>query len=280
MNSELINSKEGYLGDTESKLDCDPGETAEADCPRSEAEDPPDVSSSSLKRKCSDSESDMSTDAENRLVIDCSDSDRMSQNISSPTGGGGKNVPLKSSQNNNVQDIRITRSKAMLLAKMSYVNQTLCQKPMQSVTNRDHEMDNMSCEDTPKSSDSSDLGKLLENVTSSGCSGIKENTSCSEVTNKMSEDTAMLKEDHATSMSIRNPHDCSAVDAEEQEKRTRGTGLNPPSPGFNVSYRLWKLSKDEGQPGDRKEGFLKGDYSNREIKVLVRCKVDGHEVNI
>lgn len=251
------------MGNTESKLLC---ETAGEECSRSEVEDPPDVSANSFKSKHSNSayESDVSTDAEDRLVIDSS------EDIS---------MPRKSSQKSNVENVRITRSKARLLAKMSYVNQSLFQKPMQS--NGDHDMDNMSfCEDTrssPKTTDSSDLGKSLENVTSLGFSGTKETTSCSEVTNKMPED------DHTTNMSVRSQYECSAVDADKKEKQDKEaslTGFTPPGPWFNVSYKLWKLSKDEGHTGDRKEGFLKGDYSNREIKVLVRCKMDGCEVNI
>lgn len=272
--SKLINSRKGSVGDTESKLLYDAGETAEADCPRSETEDPADVFANSLKSKNSNSEyeSDVSTDAEDRLVIDSS------ENIIIPTGGGAKNVPLKSSQKNNVENIRITRSKARLLAKMSYVNESLCQKPMQS--NGDRDMDNISfCEDTPKTTGSSDLGKSLENVTSLDYSDTKENTSCSVVTNKMPEDIVVPEDDHATNMSVRNHEfECSAVDAEKKGKQTREAGSTPPAPGFNVSYKLWKLSKDESHTDDRKEGFLKGDYSNREIKVLVRCKVDGCEI--
>ncbi|XP_023703080.1 little elongation complex subunit 2 isoform X2 [Cryptotermes secundus] len=269
--SKLINSKEGSVCNTERQLLCDTEETAQADCPRSEA----DVSANTCKGKHSsrECESDVSTDAEDRLVIDSG------ENTSIPTEGGVKNVPLKSSQKSDVESIRITRSKARLLAKMSYVNQSLCQKATQS--HRECDLDNtFFCEDTPRTTNNIDLGKSLENVTSLGYSGTKENTSCSEVTNKMSEDI-IVPEDHTTTTSVRTQYERCAVDADKKEKQKKEaglTGFTPPGPGFNVSYKVWKLSKDEGHTGDWKEGFLKGDNSNREIKVLVRCKVDGCEI--
>lgn len=262
----------------ERKLLCDTEETAQADCPRSEAEDPPDISANTCKSEHSNSEceSDVSTDAEDRLVIDSG------ENTSIHTEGRAKNVPLKSSQKSDVESTRITRSKARLMAKMSYVNQSLCPKPTRS--NRECDTDNtFLCGDTPRTTDSSDLGKSLENVTSLGYSGTKENTSCSEVTNKMSEDIVVPEDDHTTTTSVRTQYERCAVGADKKKKQTKEaclTGFTPPGPGFNVSYKLWKLSKDEGHTGGRKEGFLKGDYSNREIKVMVRCKVDGCEVNI
>jgi hypothetical protein len=193
------------------------------------------VSADSLKSKHSDS------DGEARLVIDCDDSNRVSPN----------SKHLKSSQQPNVGSVRITRSKTRSLADVSYVNQTVCQKPVQS--NREHEVDNKS---------------FLEDSRTD----TKEYTLCSEVTNKMCEDSVVPEDGHRG--------ECSAVDAEERERQTREVGFTPLGPGFNVSYRRWKLRKAEANADDWKEGFLKGDHSNREIKVLVRCKVDGCEVNV
>jgi hypothetical protein len=152
----------------------------------------------------------------------------------------------------------MTRSKTSLLVKMLYVNQSLCQKPMQS--NRDHQMDNKSFSEDTRT-------------------GTNENSPCSEVANKMYEDTAVPEEGHDTGMSTRNQGECSGVNTEERERQTRELGSTPMGPGFHVSYKLWKLSKDEGHTDDWKEGFLKGDQNNREIKVLVRCKVDGCEIH-
>jgi hypothetical protein len=293
---------------TESKLntvlDSDTRETPDSDIEshfsKTEIRGSADAHVNSSKRKHSESyndsecESDMSTDTENRLVMDCSDSDR---NSKTPTKSGGKKMSLKSAQNNNFEeDTRVTRSKARLMEKMSYVNQSLGQKPIQFVANKDHEMDSKNLyKDTCKASDDSDLEKSLRNVRPSGCFDTKENTSYSEVTNKMSVVTVRPEDEHigscSFSMSTKNQQDfsanksCSAqkltdVDTKAQEEKMKVAGLNVSTPGFNMSYRLWKLSKDEGHLDDRKEGFLKGDFTNHEIKVLVRCKVDGHKVNV
>jgi hypothetical protein len=242
--SKVTNNKEG-------KLHCDTGEQVKPDCIRKNVEDPHDVSADSSKSKHSNSECE--SDDEGRLVINCSDFDKSPNSI--PSQHVEKNVHLKSSQQTNVENVCKTR----LLAKMSYVNQSLCQKLTQS--NRDHEMDN----------------KPFSEDTHTGTNG---NTQCSEVTNKIYRDTVVPGDGHAAGMNIRNQGECTAVDAEERERPTRALGSTPMDPGFNVSYKLWKLSKDEGHTDDWKEGFLKGDHSNREIKVLVRCKVDGCEVNI
>jgi hypothetical protein len=227
----------------------------------------------SLKRKHStgysnsECESDVSTNSENRLVIDCSDSDR-SPEKKSPRSSG-KNISLKSAKNNNVEeDTRVTRSKAELIAEVLSVNQSLGQKPVQFVADRGHEID-MSSEDTPETTDGSKLEKSVKNVRQSDSFNIKENTSYSEVTNKVSVGTVVPN--HIES--------CINTSVRHQEKKSKEAALILSTPGCNVSYRLWKLSKDEGHLNDQKEGFLKGDCSNREIKVLVRCKVDGYEVN-
>ncbi|XP_021932865.1 little elongation complex subunit 2-like isoform X1 [Zootermopsis nevadensis] len=285
-------------GHTESKHNSDFNtiETSDSDdelrFSKTETKESTDGHVNSLKRKhsesCNDSdcESDMSTDTENRLVIDCSDSER---NSKTPVG---KN---KCAQNNNVEDdSRVTRSKARLIEKMSYVNQSLGHKPVQFVTNKEYEIDNKNLrEDTCKTFDGNDLEKSLKNVRLSGCFDSKDYTLDSEVANKMSHDTVRPEEEHVESWSINkstridqefpanepgSAQKLIDVDAEAQDAM-KVAGLNVSTPGFNVSYRLWKLSKDEGHPDDRKEGFLKGNCASHEIKVLVRCKVDGYKIN-
>jgi hypothetical protein len=286
----------------DSVLDFNSRETSDSDSEscfsQTDMKETADAHVNSSKRKHSDSyndsecESNMSTDAENRLVIDCSDSDRNSK--ISP-GSDGKKMSQKSTQNNNVEeDTRVTRSKARLMGKMSYVNQSLGQKPVQSVANRDHEKDNMCVyEETCKTSNGSDLEKLLKNVS---CFDTEDNTPYLEVTNRVSEDAIGPESEHIGSCSINksagNQQDSSAgkscsaekltnVDTKAKEGKMKDAGLIGSSPpGCNISYRLWKLSKAEGHPNDRKEGFVKGDSTNHEIKVLVRCKVDGHKVNV
>ncbi|KAK7871684.1 hypothetical protein R5R35_009048 [Gryllus longicercus] len=51
----------------------------------------------------------------------------------------------------------------------------------------------------------------------------------------------------------------------------------PPSSKTNVTYRLWKLNCEERQKEDLNEKFLKGRSSQKELKVLVRCKMDACE---
>jgi hypothetical protein len=206
----------------------------------------------------------VSADGEDRLVIDCSDYDSVS------AGDVEKNVPLKSPQDNNVTDVCMTRSKARLLAKMSYVNESLCQKPAQSMGSESL------CEDSPKTTDSSGLEKSLEAGTSLGYFGTAESTPCSDGTNRMSEDTVVP----ASGVSVRRQSECSAANAHERERQTGDVGLTAAGAGSNVSYKLWKLTKDKDHTNDSREVLLKGDHSNREVKVLVRCKVDGSEVNI
>jgi hypothetical protein len=177
------------------------------------------------------------SDGEARLVVDCDDSDRTSPN--SKPSGDVQNVHLKSSQQTIVEHVCMTRSKTRLLARLSRVDRTAADNEASSEHTR---------------------------------TDTEENAPCSDVTNKMYEDSVVRDDGHQG--------ECSAVDAEEGERQTGEVGSTAMGPGVNVSYRLWKLRKDEGHADDWKEGFLKGDHSNREIKVLVRCKVDGCEVNV
>jgi hypothetical protein len=262
---------------------------------KSEMKGSADVHINSSKRRHSESssnnecESNLSTDTEDRLVIDCSDSD---SNFKTPIKSHGKKMSLRSPQNNNfAEDTRVTRSKARLMEKMSYINQSLGHKPVQFVANKDHDIDKNLCEDTCKTSDGNDLKKSLR---LSGCFDTGQNTLSSEVASKMYEDTVRPTDEHiescSSNMDARNKHfsaDKSCCDqkvtdigAEAQEDEIKIAGSNASTPGFNMSYRLWKLSKEDGHLDDRKEGFLKGDCTNHEIKVLVRCKVDGHKVNV
>ncbi|XP_067004556.2 little elongation complex subunit 2 [Anabrus simplex] len=50
-----------------------------------------------------------------------------------------------------------------------------------------------------------------------------------------------------------------------------------PAPKTFVAYRLWKLSPMKRNKEDLREDFLKGIGSCRDIKLLVRCKVDACE---
>jgi hypothetical protein len=108
--------------------------------------------------------------------------------------------------------------------------------------------------------------------------GTNDNSPCSEVTNKVYEDIVVREDGHDTSMSIRNQGECSSVDTEERERETRELGLTPIGLDSHVSFKLWKLSKDEGHTDDWKEGFLKGNQNNREVNILVRRKLDGCEI--
>ena len=268
--------------DTGQKLDSVAVELTEGDvkahCSTEDCTDAP------LKREHIDNECelDISTDDESRLVIDCSDMDGRSNEKCAPVRSGRKGVSQKLSENNNVEDSRVTRSKARLL----YVNQSVGEKSTQFATNEDCEMDSTSsCKDALEAADGCGLEKSL-NVMVPSSFDATESTQCSEVSDSVAVPKGDCMRSYSVNMRVGNKQDCCASKqcsaqelSEEEQTKMKKEEFNLSNPGFNVSYRLWKLCKDEGHLQDRKERFLKGECSNREINVLVRCKVDGHRVS-
>jgi hypothetical protein len=238
-----------------------------------------------VKREHSDNkqESDVSTDDENRLVIDCSDVDGRSNKKCTPVRNGRKTI----SQNNNDENSRVTRSKAKLIAKMLYINKSVGEKPAQFVANEDCEMDSTSsCKDAPEPTDSSGSEKTLEDGMRPSSFDVTGNTLCSEVSDSAAVPKGECTRSYGVNISIGNKQDCciskhcSAQEmSEEEQTKMKNVKFNLSNPDFNISYQLWKLCKGEGHLEDRKEGVLKGECPNREINVLVRCKVDGHKVS-
>lgn len=235
----------------------------------------------------SEHESDVSTDCEDRLVIDCSDVVGRSSRKCTPIRNGRKSISWKLSQNDNDEDSRVTRSRARLIGNMPYINQSVGEKSKQFAANEGCEMDSIfSYKNALEATGGNGLEKSLEDVMVSSSVGATENTLCSEG----SESTTVPKGDcitnYGVNVSMGSKQDCcvsqhcSAQEvSEEEQTMVKKAELNFSNPGFNISYRLWKLCKDEGHLGDHKEGFLKGECPNREINILVRCKVDGHEVS-
>ncbi|KAJ9575755.1 hypothetical protein L9F63_007401, partial [Diploptera punctata] len=66
------------------------------------------------------------------------------------------------------------------------------------------------------------------------------------------------------------------IKCKEKSMDTNSEWTLPPMRS-NVSYRLWKMYKDNYNKDEQKGDFLKGDHTNREIKLIVRCKTDGYE---
>ena len=46
----------------------------------------------------------------------------------------------------------------------------------------------------------------------------------------------------------------------------------------NVSYMVWRMHKDDSNTTGLKGNLMKGDNTNHEIKLLIRCKADAQEV--
>jgi hypothetical protein len=238
-----------------------------------------------LKREHIDNEceSGVSTDDENRLVIDCSDMEgRSSEKKCAPVRNVRKSISRKLSENNNVEDSCVTKSKARLL----YANQRVGENSTRFAENEDCEMDSTSsCKDAPEATDGSGLEKSLGDVMVPSSFDAKESTLCSEVCDSVDVPQGNCTRSYSVNISIGNKEDCcasqqsSAQELSEEEETKMKREFNLTNLGLNVSYRLWKLCKDEGHLEDRKEGFLKGECPNREINVLVRCKVDGHRVS-
>lgn len=244
-----------------------------------------DCTDTPLKREHIDNEceSGVSTDDENRLVIDCSDMEgRSNEKKCAPVRNGRKRISQKLSENNNVEDSRVTRSKARLL----YANQRVGENSTQFAANEGCEMDSTSsCKDAPEAADGSGLEKSLGDVMVPSSFDGKESTLCSEVCDSVDVPQGDCTRSCSVNISIGNEQDCcasqqcSAQELSEEEQTKIKREFNLTNLGLNVSYRLWKLCKDEGHLEDRKEGFPKGECPNREINVLVRCKVDGHRVS-
>jgi hypothetical protein len=229
-------------------------------------------------------ESGVSTDDENRLVIDCSDTDRGSDDKKCASVRKGRNsATRKVSENDNVCDSRVTRSKARLL----YSNQSVDEKLTAFAASGDCEMDSASsCKDASEAVGGSGLGKSLGDVTVRGSFGATESTLCSEVSDSVAVSQADRARSHSVDISTGDGQDCRAGQQRSAQEPSQGEKNKPKreefnlaDSGINVSYRLWKMCKDEVGLEDRKESFLKGECPNREINVLVRCKVDGHRVS-
>jgi hypothetical protein len=245
-----------------------------------------DFTDTPLKREHIDNEceSGVSTDDENRLVIDCSDMEgRSNEKKCTPVRNGRKSVSQKLSENNNVEDSRVTRSKARLLS----ANQNVGENSTRFAANEDCEMDSTSsCKDAPEATDGSGLEKSLGDVMVPSSFDATESTLCSEVCNSVVMPQGDCMRSYDVNISKGNKQDCYASQqcsaqelSEEEQTKMKREEFNLSNLGLNVSYRLWKLCKEEGQLEDRKESFLKGECPNREINVLVRCKVDGHRVS-
>ncbi|XP_069683679.1 little elongation complex subunit 2-like isoform X2 [Periplaneta americana] len=188
------------------------------------------------------------TDSEAGLVIDCSDLDI------STTKKRSKVVKSSPVTENTEEDSRITRSKARLIAKMSSINKSLGQKPIQFVRKTLPDGD---CEtQTPRDSE--------------------------EVSTESSGGNLQTRSDRI-SMCLRSQQHKDEKEADmsssikEVEGKVKDGGWVPPARCTNVSYRLWKMHKHENQKEDLKDNFLKGDSNNREIKIIVRNRVDGHQ---
>lgn len=228
-------------------------------------------------------ESSVSTDDENRLVIDCNDMEgRSNEKRYAPVRNGRKSISQKMSENNNVEDSRVTRSKARLL----YANQGVGENSTWFAANEDCERDSTSsCKDAPEATDGSGLEQSLGDVMVPRSVDATESTMCSEVCDSVDVSQGDSMRSYRANISIGNKQDCfanqqcSAQELSEEEQTKMKREFNLSNLGLNVSYRLWKLCKDEGHLENHKEGFLKGECPNREINVLVRCKVDGHRVS-
>jgi len=122
-----------------------------------------DCTDTPLKREHNDNEceSGVSTD-ENRLIIDCSDMEgRSNEKKCAPVRNGRKSVSQKLSENNNVEDSRVTRSKARLLC----ANQRVGENSRWFAANEDRKIDiTSSCKDAPEGTDGSGLEKSLGDV--------------------------------------------------------------------------------------------------------------------
>jgi len=122
-----------------------------------------DCTDTPLKREHNDNEceSGVSTD-ENRLIIDCSDMEgRSNEKKCAPVRNGRKSVFQKPSENNNVEDSRVTRIKARLLC----ANQRVGENSRWFAANEDCKMDSTSsCKDAPAATDGSGLENSLGDV--------------------------------------------------------------------------------------------------------------------
>jgi hypothetical protein len=284
---KFSSNKEGCkieaVDDTGQKVDCVAAELTEGDlklrCSTENCTDAP------LEREHFDyaCESGVSTDDENRLVIDCSDTDRGSDDKKCDhVRKDRKSVSWKLSENNNVCDSRVTRSKARLL----YVNESAGEKWTQLAANEDCEMDSASsCKDASEAMDDSGLEKSLDVMVPSSFSAT-ESTLFSNVSDSVAVPQGDCTRSYSVNISTGNNQDCCAAQqhcaqepSDGEQTKMKREEFNLSDPGINVSYRLWKMCKDEGHLEDRKEGFLKGECRNRKINVLVRCKVDGHRVS-
>jgi len=245
-----------------------------------------DCTAMPLKRKHIDSEceSGVSTDDENRLVIDCSDMEgRSNEKKCAPVRNGRKSISQRLSEHNNVEDSRVTRSKARLL----YANQSIGENSTQFAANEDCEMESTSkCKGAPEATDGSGLEKSLGGVMVPNSFDAAESTLYSEVCGSVDVPQGDCMRSYSVNISMGNEQDCCASQqcsaqelSEEEQTKMKREEFNLSNLGLNVSYRLWKLCKDEGHLEDRKKGFLKGECPDREINVLVRCKVDGHRVS-
>lgn len=245
-----------------------------------------DCTAAPLKRGHIDSEceSGVSTDDENRLVIDCSDMEgRSNEKKCAPVRNGRKSVSQKLSEHSNVEDSRVTRSKARLL----YANQSVGENLTRLAANEDCEMEGASkCKDAPEATDGSGLEKSLGDVMVPTSFDTTESTLCSEVCDSVDVPQGDCMRSNSVNISIGNKQDCCSSQqcsaqelSEEEQTKMKRKEFNLSNLGLNVSYRLWKLCKDEGHLEDRKNVFLKGECPDREINVLVRCKVDGHRVS-
>jgi hypothetical protein len=150
------------VDDTGQNLDSVAAEIKEGDleshCSTEDCTDAP------LKRELVDNEceSGVSTDDENRLVIDCSDMEgRSNEKKCAPVRNGRKSVSQKLSENINVENSRVTRSKARLLC----ANQRVGENSRWFAANEDRKIDiTSSCKDAPEGTDGSGLEKSLGDV--------------------------------------------------------------------------------------------------------------------
>jgi hypothetical protein len=130
------------------------------------------------------------------------------------------------------------------------------------------------------------LGQSLGDGTVRSSCGATESTLCSEVSDSVAVPQADCAGSRSVNVSTGNSQDCCAGQQRSAQEPSQGgqnklkrEESNLADCGTNVSYRLWKMCKDEVRLEDRKESFLKGECPNREINVLVRCKVDGYRVS-
>ena len=272
------------MDDTGQNLDSVAAEIKEGDleshCSTEDCTDAP------LKRELVDNEceSGVSTDDENRLVIDCSDMEgRSNEKKCAPVRNGRKSVSQKLSDSNNVEESRVTRSKARLL----FANQNVGENSTRFTANEGCEMDSTSsCKVALEATDGIGLEKMLGDVMVPSSFDATESTLCSEVCNNVDVPQGDCTRSYSVNICIGNKQECCATQQcsaqellEEKQTKMKREEFNVSNLGLNVSYRLWKLCKDEGHLEDRKGGFMKGECPNREINVLVRCKVDGHRVS-